>query len=46
MKYIGVLLFMGIHYLPQLINYWKNSSLYRNELPKYISKNQFKLLSI
>ena len=31
--YIGVLLFMGIHYLPQLINYWDNSSLYRNELP-------------
>ena len=36
---------MGIHYLPQLINYWDNSSLNRNELPNYISKNQFKLLS-
>ena len=43
--YLRVLLFMGIHYLPQLINYRENSSLYRNELPNYISKNQFKLLS-
>ena len=36
---------MGIHYLPQLVNYWENSSIYRNELPNYISKNQFKFLS-
>ena len=35
---------MGVHRLSKIKNYLENSFLFRNNLPKMISKNKYKLL--
>ena len=35
---------MGVHILPKIKNYWENSFLSGNNLPKIITKNKFKFL--
>ena len=43
--YIACLLFMGILHLPRLDNYWSSDQIYRNFIPKVMSKNFFKMIS-
>ena len=43
--YIGALIFMGLHWYPQLIKYWSNDILYNNYLSTRMTKNFFKMLS-
>ena len=43
--YIACLLFMGILHLPRLDNYWSSEQIYRNFIPKVMSKNFFKMIS-
>jgi len=43
--YIACLLFMGILHLPRLDNYWSSEQIYKNFIPKVMSKNYFKMIS-
>ena len=38
-RFIATLIFMGIHKLPQIDNYWNNSIIFSNNIPSVIIKN-------
>lgn len=45
-KYFGLLLWMGLHPLPKIEDYWSNKTLYRNKIASNImSRNKFQLIT-
>lgn len=44
-KFVGLLLWMGLHPLPRISDYWCNKVIYKNNVaPKVMSRNRFQLL--
>ena len=44
LKFITSLIFMGLHSISNYENYWKTYFINQNNLPKIITKNQFKFI--
>lgn len=44
-KFIGLLLWMGLHPLPRISDYWSTKVIYKNNVaPKVMSRNRFQLI--
>ncbi|XP_039751370.1 piggyBac transposable element-derived protein 4-like [Pararge aegeria] len=45
LKFLGLLIFMGLNKLPKISDYWSNKKLYKNEIARQaMSRNRFELL--
>lgn len=42
--FFALLLWMGLCRFPSITDYWSSDEVYKNELPKYMSRNRFQLI--
>lgn len=43
-RFLGILIWTGLHKKPQLSDYWRNSDLYWSKAAKVMSRNRFEIL--